>query len=477
MARVYRAEHDTLRRDVALKVLRPGALSGRDALERFLQEARITAGLQHANIVQVFDVGVHDDLPYLAMELLVGDDLDARLRAQQTIEEAALIDIALPVAAALSAVHAAGIVHRDLEPGNIFLARSRDQEISPKLLDFGIAKSTKQDLRRRLAAGERRMGTPLYMAPEVLLGGEATPASDQYSLGVILYECVTGVNPFAAPSVRESVRRIATGKRRHVTDHMISPSRALADVIERALAVDPGQRFPDLLALGRELLPLAAPRTRVVWEMSFAEAEPRSQWSARRAAVAPRSGRTHALMAGLGWLIAGLLAAWQLSRRSDVDDELFVVTGPTAPQIQSDRRALRPAQARPRPAPLVELAGESTGELEAPAATPAPAPARPLEADVTSETHAQQPDDAEALRARGIAVHQHAPQGAPALRGTPQQAAPTLPEQPTPPEQLASPEWAIVPSRADAGVAPTAAESEARPQRLPRGTNDAPIFD
>jgi len=76
MARVYRAEHETLRRDVALKVLRPGALAGRDALERFLQEARITAGLQHANIVQVFDVGVHDDQPYLAMELLVGDDLD-----------------------------------------------------------------------------------------------------------------------------------------------------------------------------------------------------------------------------------------------------------------------------------------------------------------------------------------------------------------------------------------------------------------
>ena len=159
------------------------------------------------------------------------------------------------------------------------------------------------------------MGTPLYMAPEVLLGGEATPASDQYSLGVILYECVTGVNPFAAPSVRESVRRIADGKRRHVTEHMIAPSRALAEVIERALQVEPSQRFPDLLALGHALLPLAAPRTRVIWEMSFAEAEPRA--FAPRASLASRPGRTWTLVAGLGWLTAALLAGWQFSHRSE----------------------------------------------------------------------------------------------------------------------------------------------------------------
>lgn len=500
MARVYRAEHETLRRDVALKVLRPGALAGRDALDRFVQEARITAGLQHANIVQVFDVGVHDELPYLAMELLVGEDLDARLRAQKVIEQAALIDIALPVAAALSAVHAAGVVHRDLEPGNIFLELSRDQEVNPKLLDFGIAKSTKQDLRRRLAAEERRMGTPLYMAPEVLMGGEATPASDQYSLGVILYECVTGVNPFAAPSVRESVRRIATGKRRRIADQMIAPSRALADVIERALEIEPAQRFPDLLALGRALLPLAAPRTRVVWEMSFAEADPRSgaefprargpQFPGARGApgggLASRSGRALALVAGLGWVTAAVLGGWQLSHRSE-DDE-FVLNGPTAPPIQSDRHALRPAPARG--APAVELADESgpeaqppslvapegvsapaRREAEAPGATrPEPAlqepPAQRMPAPVLQEPA---PYDAllrePALHVPAV-VHQQMPQ-APA---TPQESPASL-------EQLALPDWAIGLSSADAGVAPTAAEGEARHQRSPRGTNAAPIFD
>ena len=446
MARVYRAEHETLHRDVALKVLRPGALGGRDALERFLQEARITAGLQHANIVQVFDVGVHDELPYLAMELLVGEDLDARLQAQKAIEEAALIDIALPVAAALAAVHAAGVVHRDLEPGNIFLARSRDQEVSPKLLDFGIAKASQQDLRRRLAAGERRMGTPLYMAPEVLLGGEATAASDQYSLGVILYECVTGVNPFAAPSVRESVRRIATGKRRRITDHMRAPSRALADAIERALAVEPRQRFPDLLALGRALLPLAAPRTRVVWEMSFTEAEPRSQ----RPGLAPRSGRTLTLVAGLGWLTAALLGGWQLSHRSEQQDEEFVLNGPAARQIHSDWRALRPAPAPQASAPVAE----------APEQVPAP----PREAQ---ETAGALPTLHESPALRG---HEAAPP-------QPQQSPATLQEQPPSPEQLALPDWVIGAASADAGVAPGAAEREARRPRLPRGTNDAPIFD
>ena len=467
MARVYRAEHETLRRDVALKVLRPGALAGRDALERFLQEARITAGLQHANIVQVFDVGVHDDQPYLAMELLVGDDLDARLRAQQAIQETVLIDIALPVAAALSAVHSAGVVHRDLEPGNIFLARSREQEVSPRLLDFGIAKATKQDLRRRLAAGERRMGTPLYMAPEVLLGGEATPASDQYSLGVILYECVTGVNPFAAPSVRESVRRIATGKRRRITEHMIAPSRALAELIERALEVDPSRRFPDLLALGRALLPLAAPRTRVVWEMSFAEAEPRS----RRAGSAPRTGRMLAVMAGLGWVTAALLGGWQLSHRSE-DDEL-VLYGPTAPEIRTEQSALRPAPAQGAPAPVVESPGEPQALAPAPQAFTSQVPAR-----------LRQPEAASALLPPPIPyepsaqrVHEPALPGAPVVHEQPQQAPATLQETSTSPEQLALPDWAIGLSSADAGVAPTAAASEARRQRLPRGTNDAPIFD
>jgi len=475
MARVYRAEHETLRRDVALKVLRPGALAGRDALERFLQEARITAGLQHANIVQVFDVGVHDDQPYLAMELLVGDDLDARLRAQKAIQETALIDIALPVAAALSAVHSAGVVHRDLEPGNIFLARSREQEVSPRLLDFGIAKATKQDLRRRLAAGERRMGTPLYMAPEVLLGGEATPASDQYSLGVILYECVTGVNPFAAPSVRESVRRIATGKRRRITEHMIAPSRALAELIERALEVDPSRRFPDLLALGRALLPLAAPRTRVVWEMSFAEAEARS----RRAGIAPRTGKLLAVMAGLGWVTAALLGGWQLSHRSE--DEELVLYGPTAPVIRTDRSALRPAPAQRAPAPVSESPVEPRAGAQAlvqalapaPEVVPSQAPARLREPEAASALLPPPvPYEQAAQRA-----HEPALRGAPVLHEQALQAPATLQEQPTAPEQLALPDWAVGLSSADAGVAPTAAESEARRQRSPRGTNDAPIFD
>jgi serine/threonine-protein kinase len=475
MARVYRAEHETLRRDVALKVLRPGALAGRDALERFLQEARIPAGLQHANIVQVFDVGVHDELPYLAMELLVGEDLDARLRAQKSIEAAELIEIALPVAAALAAVHAAGVVHRDLEPGNIFLARSRDQEVSPKLLDFGIAQATKQDLRRRLAAGERRMGTPLYMAPEVLLGGEATPASDQYSLGVILYECLTGVNPFAAPSVRESVRRIATGKRRRVSDHMIAPSRALADVIERALEVDPRQRFPDLLALGRALLPSAAPRTRVVWEMSFAEAEPRTRRAARRAGRAPRSGGMLPLLAGLGWLTAALLGGWQLSHRSEREDEEFVLNGPAPTQIHSDQHALRPAPPRLASAPVVEPRAESGADAQALAAAaevPAQGPTRRREAESAGASLPEPlPHEPPAMRAHEAPQH-----GTPVLRGQPQAPA-ALEEPPTSPEQPALPEWAVGLSAADAGVAPTAAESEARRQRLPRGTNDAPIFD
>lgn len=354
MARVYRAEHETLGRDVALKVLRPGALPGREARERFLLEARITAGLQHSNVVQVFDVGVHEQLPYLAMELLQGEDLDARLHSEGALEEAALIEIALPLAAALAAVHAAGVVHRDLKPGNVFLARSSDGEVIPKLVDFGISKAKKQDFRLTLAPGERLLGTALYMAPEVLLGGEATPASDQYSLGVILYECVTGVNPFVAPSLRESVRRIATGKRRRAIDQVIAPSPALAALIERALQVEPARRFSDLQALGRELLPLAGPRTRATWELKFPEPDPRSQPPAElglRPSSLPPSQRSGALtaLAALGWITAAALGVWQFRQWSSTEDSAARVRGPVT-AVRSETRALRAAPATPSPA-------------------------------------------------------------------------------------------------------------------------------
>jgi eukaryotic-like serine/threonine-protein kinase len=268
MARVYRAEHEALQRQVALKVLLDPSGSA-DGHERFLREARIAAAIKHPNVVNIFDVGVDGSTPYLVMELLEGVDLDAFMAGKPRLDEATTMDIIVPIAGALAAVHEAGIVHRDLKPGNIFLARGRNDEIEPRLLDFGISKSVGDQLKLTYAQGPV-MGTPYYMSPEAAAGGEMTPLSDQYALGVVLYECVTGVNPFAgASSFPEVVHRVTLGDCKPVALQNPQLSRRLAAIIERAMQVDPARRFADMRAMGRELLMLAGQRTRITWGLSF----------------------------------------------------------------------------------------------------------------------------------------------------------------------------------------------------------------
>jgi eukaryotic-like serine/threonine-protein kinase len=177
MARIYRAEHAGLRRQVALKVLTNGFARNPEGRERFVREARIAAAIKHPNVVNIFDVGVEDDIPYLVMELLEGTDLESMLEEKGALEESAILDIMVPVVAGLTAVHDAGIVHRDLKPGNIFLAKGRYEELEPKLLDFGISKTSNGD-QLKLTTSGLLLGTPFYMSPEGFRGDEMTALSD-----------------------------------------------------------------------------------------------------------------------------------------------------------------------------------------------------------------------------------------------------------------------------------------------------------
>ena len=154
MARVYQAEHAGLQRQVALKVLIDGVVgSGDESRERFLREARIAAAIKHPNVVNIFDVGVHDDTPFLVMELLAGTDLESLLAGKGPLDEGFVVDIMIPIVAGLAAVHDAGVVHRDLKPGNIFLSSGRYEEVEPKLLDFGISKAAGTEQLRHTANG------------------------------------------------------------------------------------------------------------------------------------------------------------------------------------------------------------------------------------------------------------------------------------------------------------------------------------
>lgn len=379
MARVYRAEHEGLQRQVALKVLLDGLGKDANGHERFLREARIAAAIKHPNVVNIFDVGVHQGKPYLVMELLEGRDLEAFVEQEGSVPEPTLMDVIIPIVAGLTAVHDAGIVHRDLKPGNIFLTRGRNDEIEPKLLDFGISKSFSHG-RKLTSSKGLLMGTPFYMSPEASQGLDITPLADQYALGVVLYECATGANPFSgANTFAEVVRQVLTGQYPAVSSKNPRLSKRLVAIIERAMHLDPARRFPSMRAMGRELLLLAGQRTRVTWGLSFNEvaggalartANTPAGAVVRRTAKSPRFQRRYALSAALLGL-AVLGSAWvSLAPGRPAGGALATSTPPAVDANAVSALGLRP---RAIAAPAV---------VPAPPVVAAPAPEQALPASI-----------------------------------------------------------------------------------------------
>jgi Protein kinase domain len=195
MSVVYRAKHARLDMPVALKVLAPELSSDDTFRERFLREAQIAAGIDHQNVIPIHDMGLHEDSLYIVMRYVAGGDLKALLTTAGPLDAEQALSILTPVALALDAAHAHGLVHRDVKPANILIQRSADG--TPQhvyLTDFGIAKSA--SFRGGLTGAGASIGTVGYMAPEQLEGREVTAQTDVYALAVTFYECLTGRIPF-----------------------------------------------------------------------------------------------------------------------------------------------------------------------------------------------------------------------------------------------------------------------------------------
>ncbi len=278
MATVYLARHETLGKRVAVKTLRPQFAADALCVERFVQEARAASALRHRHVIEVFDVSTAAARPYMAMEYLEGETLADRLLKRRILSASEIVDVLLPVISAVDAAHAAGIVHRDLKPDNIIIARPRSAAGSldegegerPVLLDFGISKILEGPQRRALTMAGQVIGTPYYMAPEQIRAEELDARTDVYALGVVLYECLTGVRPFRAEqSVFVLMAEILLGQ--PVPPSQMEPSipAELEAIILRAMASRRDERLPGAVALGRALLSYASPDVGRRWARVF----------------------------------------------------------------------------------------------------------------------------------------------------------------------------------------------------------------
>ena len=277
MGAVYEARHRELGKRVALKALHRRIAADARARARFLAEGRATSRLRHPHVVDVSDHGILEGVPFLVMEFLEGETLEQLIARQGPLSVERAVEIMLPVCAAVSATHQEGIVHRDLKPANIFVSRDRLGREQTKVLDFGVSKIESADVDGLTSTGAL-LGTPWYMSPEQAQDPRnAHAASDQYTLAVILAECVTGRRAFEGRSLYPVLRNIVLGamlKPRSLRPELPEDFEA---IILRAASVDISARYPSVDDLARALLPFAPKFSRDSWQPVFGvEPEPES---------------------------------------------------------------------------------------------------------------------------------------------------------------------------------------------------------
>jgi eukaryotic-like serine/threonine-protein kinase len=276
MGTIWRAEHLLLKSPVAIKFLEPAIADDPEMLERFLREAQSAAAVRGAHVVQILDCGVDAGTPYISMELLQGESLDARLDARGALTPAELDKIFGEVATAVGIAHSVGVIHRDLKPGNIFLAREGDRELA-KVLDFGIAKITNQALCLPAGTGTRTgilLGTPHYMSPEQSRGSRNVDAStDLWSLAIIAFECLTGQHPFSGETIGDVVVQICTEPPRLPSSLANVPS-GFDDWFLKAVSKEPSERFASARQMAESLSAILRPQVARANDLALgAEAE------------------------------------------------------------------------------------------------------------------------------------------------------------------------------------------------------------
>ena len=334
MGVVYLATEIQLRRRVAIKVLPPTLTFGALANERFRREARTAAALDHPNIIPIYRVSGGGELLWYSMKLLEGDSLDSVLKERGRLDLDDTIAILTQVAEALDYAHQRGVVHRDVKPGNIVL----DERSRVTVTDFGIAKEIQE---ASLSGSGHLLGSPYYMAPEQYVGGEVHGAADQYALGVVAFQCLTGRVPFQGSTAYELLNKHVSEPPPSLAEQRPDLPDHAAAAIARALAKAPEDRFATTLGFVEALAGRAEPMALV-----------------RRSG--PSRRRVNLLWWGVGGgtaavLLLGGAALWRANRGGGrADRGLAVPAAPPAAMVPAIRPDPRPAPpiAPPPPPPM-----------------------------------------------------------------------------------------------------------------------------
>jgi serine/threonine-protein kinase len=372
MGVVMAATHLGLGHLVALKFMNPAMLARSDAVSRFWQEARAAVRLRGQHVGHVLDIGTLDSgEPYIVMEYLEGEDLGTLLDRGQRFDTATAVELVLQTCTAVAEAHDAGIVHRDLKPANLFLTRCADGSRFVKVLDFGISKWEAQPAQLAITESQSLWGSPAYMAPEQMLSPrDVDRRSDIWSLGVILYQLLTGQLPFAGETLPALLLDVMGSPPKPMSMHGAAVPVPLEQIALRCLSRDPAHRpstIRDLVALlvaARDAARAPAPRT-----PTQLQATPVAVAAPQPVALRPPPARRRWIvitLATFAAVLVGLGASVLLAR--------FVPSGrsrpPGAPNPSRPAGAAPAAPAQPPPSAVPGSASERSAIEEPPAVEP-----------------------------------------------------------------------------------------------------------